>query len=223
MKALLLNDFYTMKEQYTSYVKIMIPMMLLMGFGFGRGEEITELSSFSFMFAPFVVFAMSMITTLFTFEEKSGFMQYALTTPVTRKKYIQEKYLFQFLNSLAGVVMGGIAAVISALMHGCAITGQDILWLVCYGMGSLLISVMFCTWVIAMAMKFGISKGRTIMIALTLFASLTAGFVVAVANAGQEALNPMLMWVGIGVMALVLIATLIMFILSFRWAERKEL
>ena len=221
MKALLLNDFYTMKEQYTSYIKIMIPMMLLMGFGFGRGEEITELSSFSFMFAPFVVFAMSMITTLFTFEEKSGFMQYALTTPVTRKKYIQEKYLFQFLNSLAGVVMGGIAAVISALMHGCTITGQDILWLVCYGMGSLLISVMFCTWVIAMAMKFGISKGRTIMIALMLFVSLTVGFIVAV-SAGQ-ALNPVLMWVGIGVMALVLIATLIMFILSFRWAERKEL
>ena len=221
MKALLLNDFYTMKDQYTSYIKIMIPMMLLLAFGFGRGEDAAELSDFSFMFAPFMVFAMSMITTLFTYEEKSGFMQYAMTTPLTRKNYIQEKYVFQLLNSLAGAVVGGIAVVITALMHGCAITGNDILWLVVYGAVSLLMSLIICTWVIAMAMKFGISKGRTIILAVMVFFSMIVGFVVAV-SAGQ-ALNPVLMWAGIGIMALILTATIFIFIMSFRWAERKEL
>ena len=144
-KGLLLNDFYTLKDQYFTYGKVMLALMVL-ACVINMSSELTELSEVAYLMSPFAIFAMSMMMTLFTYEEKSGFMKYAFTTPVTRKSYLQEKYLFSLFNTTAGILVGIILLLMYALFHKYVPTVQDIGWMLLFSGGEFLVSMVMVAW-----------------------------------------------------------------------------
>ncbi len=221
-KGLLLNDFYTLKDQYFTYGKVMLALMVLACL-INISSELTELSEVAYLMSPFAIFAMSMMMTLFTYEEKSGFMKYAFTTPVTRKSYLQEKYLFSLFNTTAGILVGIVFLLMYALFHKYVPTVQDISWMLLFSGGEFLVSMVMSIWVIALNMKFGIAKARSILL-IAMVAVVIVGTVSVPASSLTAANSfPGMQWILIAFLFLFVAATVWMFCMSFRWTERKEL
>ncbi|MBR1555539.1 MAG: ABC-2 transporter permease [Oscillospiraceae bacterium] len=224
LKGLLLNDFYTLKEQYFSYMKVMIPCFILLGI-VHSDTHVTTLSDFSYFIIMLLVFPMNVMMSLFTYEEKSGYMKYAFTMPITRKTYIQEKYLFHILNTVGAVLIGDILILAFALINGYLPNAHDVIWLICYSGVEFLVSMIFGTWVISLNMKFNISKARIIMVMGMAFVMITvivisSGFLSAMTD---SSLNSFALWVSVSIGGVLLLLTIWMFFMSFRWTERKEL
>ena len=224
LKGLLLNDFYTLKDQYFSYMKVMIPCFILMGI-VHSDTHVTTLSDFSYFIIMLLVFPMSVMMSLFTYEEKSGYMKYAFTMPITRKTYIQEKYLFHIFNTAGAVLIGDILILAFALINHYLPNMHDVIWLICYSGIEFLVSMIFGTWVISLNMKFNISKTRIIMVMGMAFVMITvivisSGFLSAMTDSSR---NSFALWVSVSIGGVLLLLTIWMFFMSFRWTERKEL
>ena len=224
LKGLLLNDFYTLKEQYLSYMKFMIPCFILLGI-VNSDTPVTELSDLSYFIIMLLVFPMSVMMSLFTYEEKSGYMKYAFTMPITRKTYIQEKYLFHIFNTAGAVLIGDILILAFALINHYLPNMHDVIWLICYSGIEFLVSMIFGTWVISLNMKFNISKTRIIMVMGMAFVMITvivisSGFLSAMTDSSR---NSFVLWGSVSIGGVLLLLTIWMFFMSFRWTERKEL
>jgi len=225
LKGLLLNDFYTLKDQYLSYIKILIPCMALLGI-INAPEQINGLSDFSYLVLLLIILPMSLMMALFTYEEKCDYMKYILTTPVTRKNYIQEKYIFYLLHIGGMLLLGNFLIIVFSLINRYTPTVQDFQWLLKFSGGEFLISLVFGTWVIALSMRFSISKVRVIMIvAMGMFVGITVSFTASTMNAiiNQVGTAGKISGIMIGIGAILLILTIWLFVMSFRWAKRKEL
>ena len=224
LKGLLLNDFYTLKEQYFSYMKVMIPCFILLGI-VNSDTPVTELSDLSYFIIMLLIFPMSVMMSLFTYEEKSGYMKYAFTMPITRKTYIQEKYLFHILNTAGAVLIGDMLILIFALIDGYFPDMHGFLWLICYSGIEFLVSMIFGTWVISLNMKFNISKTRIIMVMGMAFVMIT---VIVIAGGLLKTVtdsewNTPAFWMIATLGGVLVLLTIWMFFMSFRWTERKEL
>ncbi|GEM_PF-1431856 len=225
LKGLLLNDFYTLKDQYVSYIKLLIPCLILMG-AVNISSQVSALSDFSYMIVVFMVLPMSMMMALFTYEEKCGYMQYALTMPVTRKKYVCEKYVFYLLNTAAVILAGAVLIPVFALISGHAPDRSDLFWLVGFSLVEFLVSSIFGVWVIALNMKFSTGSARIVLIlgSVIMMIIVTGGTALGIMTSADDAdWNVPAFWGLVGFGVLVLILTVWMFCMSFRWAERKEL
>ncbi|MBR0483412.1 MAG: ABC-2 transporter permease, partial [Oscillospiraceae bacterium] len=143
----------------------------------------------------------------------------------TRKTYIQEKYLFHIFNTAGAVLIGDILILAFALINGYLPNTHDVIWLVCYSGIEFLVSMIFGTWVISLNMKFNISKTRIIMVMGMAFVMITvivisSGFLSAMTD---SSLNSFALWGSVSIGGVLLLLTIWMFFMSFRWTERKEL
>lgn len=225
LKGLLLNDFYTLKDQYLSYIKILIPCMTLLGI-VNAPEQINSLSDFSYLVLLLIILPMSLMMALFTYEEKCDYMKYIVTTPVTRKNYIQEKYIFYLLHIAGMLLLGNFLILLFSLISRYTPTVQDFQWLLKFSVGEFLISLIFGTWVIALSMRFRVSKVRVIMmVAMGVFVGITVSLTAATMNAliNQVSAAGKISGIMIGTGIVLLLLTIWLFVMSFRWAERKEL
>ena len=108
MKGLLLKDYYIIR----SLLAIMFVVYLVIG------------ASLSYLVNPWVLTVLAtvmsgMITTsTITVDKTSGWLQTVVTTPVTRKTFIDSKYTIYLLLSLAGLVFGILLGLLASAILG---------------------------------------------------------------------------------------------------------
>lgn len=222
MKALLLNDFYVFKKDYKTYIGI-YSFLILFFVVMSVNMTAESFFDFSYLITPFIVFAMSVITAIFQYDEKSGFMQYAMTMPFTKKEYIKEKYAFYFLNVFASCIMAGIVLTIAGAFQGLAFTMDSLQNLGSLILIILILSVFMGIWQISLVMKFGSSKAKIIVMSVTvvigIISSMVIGFMPELVENGMK---HMIIAIACIVTAIFLGITCWLYHMGFVWADRKE-
>ncbi|MBQ9111238.1 MAG: ABC-2 transporter permease [Oscillospiraceae bacterium] len=169
------------------------------------------------------VLGMVIINNAFAYDEKSGWMQYALVNPVSRMQYYHAKLLTHAINTITGSVLG---LAVSSLLA--AVTGQMTLSL----FGQLLAQAgataaalcLIGIWIIPLFLKYGVQKG-TFMVMLIFIgvAILCTGLVMisfgSMANPFAEGAP---LWTPILLVLIVLGSFVTLYLLGRKWMGEKE-
>ena len=152
MKGLLLKDFYMMLKYCRSYLLIAVVFFAM---SFMSTENLI------FVFYPCVISAMLPVTLL-SIDERSRWLPYAATLPVTRAQIVSEKYLF-------GLIAQGVLLVVTLLVQAAGMLSRGafnaaelmslalMLVTACLFAASIILPVMF---------KLGVEKGRIAYLAV---------------------------------------------------------
>lgn len=148
MKGLLVKDFRILMMQ-----KKFFAVLLLCGVIFSfQAEAEMVIAYLSFGFAYFV-------NSTISYDEFDNGMPFLMTLPVTRKQYALEKYIFGFLTSGFGWLIGiGIAVIAREMKEAATPFGEWILPVGCM----LLIAFLFLAVCIPIQLKFGAENARLI-------------------------------------------------------------
>lgn len=213
MKGLLLKDFYSLRKDYISMVIAIatyIAVMLL----FMRDNF-----SPSVFILLFTILPMTLIIGSFNYDDKAGFMKYGLTTPVSRKGYLASKYVFQFIHSLTSAVLSAILLLVSAAVSEEGITSRSFLRAAIFFAIVFIISNIICITIISLTMKFEFARVRVIYTCALLLCGALVGASMVITLVLP--MNVKYVFLGLGIIVLGLSAWL--FVMSFKWAQRKEL
>lgn len=146
MGALLLKDWYMTKKYCRYYIFVMLVFIAL---SFASDNVIFY--TYPCMLAGFLP------CTLYAYDEREKFTGYCAAMPVSRRQYVNEKYVFGLICSAAAILLTVLAAAVKRNVNSdCAI-------LICMALASSVIlqSVMF-----PLEFKFGAEKGRGMFIAV---------------------------------------------------------
>lgn len=213
MKAMLLKDFYTLKE-----AKILIALMLfvavIMAFWGGEGSA-------DFVISYITVITAVLVLNTIAYDEADNGYAYIFTLPASRRTYVRAKYLFGFVTGLIG---WGIAIVL-ALIVGAVNrqTAVDSLYIMFAG--ALVVFLLLQAIMIPVQIKFGGQKGKIAI--LLLIAAVVAGVQLITNHADLSKFMNLLddmgnMQFGALVTIVVLAALAISYKVSVSILERKE-
>ena len=146
MKFLMLKDFYNIKHNLKQlFILVLIFAVTILP----NGPE-------GFMITISVMCA-TLITTTFSFDERSNWSKYALIMPVSRKSYVKSKYCMSLLFGGAGMVLGIVCGIIGGIIIKRPVTLS--LMLTCILVS--LIAILFINaFMIPQIIKFGTEKAR---------------------------------------------------------------
>ncbi|MHC1723073.1 MAG: ABC-2 transporter permease [Aminipila sp.] len=160
MKGLILKDFLSLKKQ-------VLPMLLFFSVYFFI-SIITKNSSF--LTGVIMIFCAMLPMTALSFDDRAGFSKYALTMPVSRSTLVIGKYVM-------ALILMGLGSIFSLLLNALIgnFTFMESLLSVAITMliGSLMISIS-----LPPIFKFGVEKGRFIMIGIVMIIGFLGGFTV---------------------------------------------
>lgn len=213
MKAMLLKDFYTLKE-----AKVLIALMLfvavIMAFWGGEGSA-------DFVISYITVITAVLVLNTIAYDEADNGYAYIFTLPTSRRTYVRAKYLFGFVTGLIG---WGIAIVL-ALIVGAVNrqTAVDSLYIMFAG--ALVVFLLLQAIMIPVQIKFGGQKGKIAI--LLLIAAVVAGVQLITNHADLSKFMNLLddmgnMQFGALVTIVVLAALAISYKVSVSILERKE-
>ena len=118
MKGLLIKDLSYIKQSKILHTAGIITLL----FAFAGGNMVTSYLA---------VISASMLQTTFTYDEYKGGMKYILTLPITRKQYVQSKYLLAALLGACSTVLGvGLNTVVTLLKGGSDLEVQAVAMLI---------------------------------------------------------------------------------------------
>ena len=205
MKALLIKDF-----AYIRRSKLLGIVLILAGvFAFsGNNFAVTYLG----------IMSATMVQTSFSYDEYQGGMKYILTLPITRKQYVQSKYLLALVLGMIGTGIGMLVQMLP-LMTGEA-TKEVFVLIPTSGMTVLLLSAVN----IPMLLRFGAERGR-LLAAATLIAVIVVVGAAVVVPMKMLGISPgdVDVWMACGVLSVVVaMALLISYFVSLRIIEKKE-
>jgi len=146
MKALFYKDFVSAKSTYLLSLAIMV---VIAGSAVYRDKII--LIPFMFVIMPMILNAIS-----FGNEVQSNFPKFAFTTPISRKTYVKSKYGFAIIF---GIVAFAFSLIIFYLEH------ENLDFALIMGVISFAIPIIFSAVQMPFILKFGLEKGRIIMVA----------------------------------------------------------
>lgn len=164
MKGLLLKDGYqTVSQMKTMYLTVAVVLVVWM---FSTSD------SYAFPISYAAIFLGVLPVNLLGYDQNSGWVEYSLTLPVSKKVLVAEKYLVGLLCAAASVVISGLFAVILSLRKGAALDGTA-LFFVGNGVNTILLMNGIS---LPLMYRFGAEKARMIYI-LTFagFGALIAG------------------------------------------------
>lgn len=213
MKAMLLKDFYTLKE-----AKVLIALMLfvavIMAFWGGEGSA-------DFVISYITVITAVLVLNTIAYDEADNGYAYIFTLPTSRRTYVRAKYLLGFVTGLIG---WGIAIVL-ALIVGAVNrqTAVDSLYIMFAG--ALVVFLLLQAIMIPVQIKFGGQKGKIAI--LLLIAAVVAGVQLITNHADLSKFMNLLddmgnMQFGALVTIVVLAALAISYKVSVSILERKE-
>ncbi len=161
MKGLVYKDLVT--ELHELRRTALFLLIFLIGFpiltGMGSGDY-SEIYSMPMMMCTVV--GMVMINNSFAYDERSGWMKYALTNPISRMQYYHAKFLTHLANVFCGSLVGLVVGVVLAAVTG-QLTVAVLLEMLATTGGSLvglgLVGIVF----VPMMLKFGVQKGALVM------------------------------------------------------------
>lgn len=164
MKGLLLKDGYqTVSQMKTMYLTVAVVLVVWM---FSTSD------SYAFPISYAAIFLGVLPVNLLGYDQNSGWVEYSLTLPVSKKVLVAEKYLVGLLCAAASVVIGGLFVVVLSLRKGAALDGTA-LFFVGNGVNTILLMNGIS---LPLMYRFGAEKARMIYI-LTFagFGALSAG------------------------------------------------
>ena len=103
------------------------------------------------------MFAVLVTITTLAYDEKAKWERYALTMPVSRADIVLSKYLLAFLCAAAGTL---ISTAIGAILT------KDIAAALSDSLAFLSLAMVFSSIVLPLLFKFGVEKGRMLLLAL---------------------------------------------------------
>lgn len=149
MKGLLLKDIINLKQQGKVYALI-IAVWLVLAVMNRDGEFFSGVMMMMTMLVPMNAMA---------YDEKANWDKFALTMPVTRREIVLSKYVLMLGSALAGALLSELVNVVFTKdVQGSLITAVVFLSL----------GVALASFVLPLIFRFGIEKGRAIMILVIL-------------------------------------------------------
>jgi predicted transporter protein len=155
MGGLILKDLYGLKQQLKIYIIIAVVWLLI-------AVTTRDMSFFSGLV---MMFTFLVPITSLAYDEKSRFDAYALTMPVKRSDIVLSKYLLSLICGAVCALAGFFVNVIC--MNDIFETAVVTLILLCVG-------IFFSSIVLPLLFRFGVEKGRTIMMAVLLLPVILA-------------------------------------------------
>ena len=151
MIGLILKDIYNLKKQSKIY-------LILLVFYFFMGMANRSISMFGTMLS---VLAAMLPVTAMAYDEKNNWDRYALTMPLSRKDMVLSRYIL-------GLLFAFIAFIIS-MASSVFLSNESFVESVAVNVGTLCFVLLLMAIIFPILFKFGIEKGRILMI-LILFA-----------------------------------------------------
>lgn len=150
MKGLLVKDFRLMKGQKN----FLVLLFIMIAFVFISGMD----ASFFMGYLPFLFMIAAMSTI--TYDEFDNGMAFLMVLPISRKLYVQEKYLFGGVLGFTGLASAFVLFLISEINKGSSMTfTQYVLLFLCF----LAFVILFLCLMIPIQLKFGSEKGRIVL------------------------------------------------------------
>lgn len=150
MKGLLVKDFRLMKGQKN----FLVLLFIMIAFVFISGMD----ASFFIGYLPFLLMIAAMSTI--TYDEFDNGMAFLMVLPISRKLYVQEKYLFGGVLGFTGLASAFVLFLISEINKGSSMTfTQYVLLFLCF----LAFVILFLCLMIPIQLKFGSEKGRIVL------------------------------------------------------------
>lgn len=108
------------------------------------------------------IMAVSMLQTTFSYDEYKSGMKYILTLPITRKQYVQGKYLLALLLGVCGTCIGMVIQMTGTFVRaGFQADMSDLILMVVI---SVWLNLVLTAVYIPLILKFGIDRGRIMVI-----------------------------------------------------------
>lgn len=201
MKGLLLKDGYqTVSQMKTMYLTVAVVLVVWI---FSTSD------SYAFPISYAAIFLGVLLVNLLGCDQNSGWVEYSLTLPVSKKVLVAEKYLVGLLCAAASVVIGGLFVVVLSLRKGAALD-RTALFFVGNGVNTILLMNGIS---LPLMYRFGAEKARMIYI-LTF-----AGFGALIAGGGalvdEFQINGRFQ-ASIGLGAALFVVVLVLYVLSWR-------
>lgn len=150
MKGLLVKDFRLMKGQKN----FLVLLFIMIAFVFISGMD----ASFFMGYLPFLFMIAAMSTI--TYDEFDNGMAFLMVLPISRKLYVQEKYMFGGVLGFTGLASAFVLFLISEINKGSSMTfTQYVLLFLCF----LAFVILFLCLMIPIQLKFGSEKGRIVL------------------------------------------------------------
>ncbi len=163
MRGLIIKDLKLLKSQRMFLIVVAAGSILFLINGSDPGFVFSYVSA---------MFSMLVITTI-SFDEENNGMSFIMTLPVSRKKYVLEKYVFGILLQLMIFVCG--TAVLTVILAAKQTGSDTLLWLELLAQ-LMLVSAVIQSVTIPVQLKFGASKSRlALMLVFLCFAAAAYG------------------------------------------------
>lgn len=216
MRGLVYKDLMTEVHELKRMAVVLL--VFLIGFPalmYASSDDLSEL--YGMPMTMCTVMGMVMINNSFGYDERSGWMQYALTNPISRIQYYHSKFLTHAVNVLCGTVLGLAVGMIIAGVTGqltFALLGEILATSAGTAFALCLVGIVF----IPLMLKFGVQKGA--IVTMVSFASV--GGICAALVVGLTQINDDLTFI-IPIIAVVALGLFItMYFLGRKWVLEKE-
>lgn len=206
MKGLLLKDLaYIRRSRLLAIVLVMAAVFSFTGNNFA----VTYLA----------VMAASMVQTTFSYDEYRGGMKYILTLPITRKQYVQSKYLLALLLGGCGVVIGSMVQLVLQPDSGRAV-GETVALLLTSGEVVLLLNAIN----IPMLLRYGTERGRLMAVCVLIGAAAIVGVgAFVLADLLRFSPNDFNIWLAtLGLLMVVAVSLWLSYRISLKIVEKKD-
>ena len=214
MRALLLKDFYALKESK-------IVLLIMVGFAVIMAV-MGSTENTGFVISYVSIIAAALVLNALAYDEVDNGYRFLFTMPVSRREYVREKYCFALITGLGGWVL---AAVLTAAIGLIGNRQMDWgAWKLMSGSALAILLILQAVF-IPMQLKFGTQKGKLVMI---LSFALVAGIGGALGSwiemgSAVKILQGMNIFFGVLLIAVIVLLTIsISYNRSVRIMERKE-
>lgn len=218
MKGLLIKDLCLLKVQNVALLVMLGCAVFFMTTG-------REEFGISYLCAMGALLA----GTTISYDEYENGMTFLFAMPVTRKGYVQEKYLFAGITLLIGLGISMVTCGIVSMAKTGSVVWSDLLG---YSIGGITAGVVLLAVAVPAQLKYGVEKGR-IVLAIIVAAFIASGMAAVKFGSGTKAagyLKKVFDWMDsvgiIGTFGICLmiwfIIVLISFLISVRVMQKRE-
>lgn len=158
MKGLLLKDFCILKKQ----MKLMVVFVIFYAIWAVAAKMPTMMGTMV------ILLSIMMPISSMSYDEAGQWYRYAFSLPIPRRTLVLSKYVLGFLVSLGGLVVSAIGNIIILALTN----GENALesWLTIIGF--LELGVIFLSIIIPILFKYGVEKGRLLIVVIAVIPSL---------------------------------------------------
>ena len=158
MKGLLLKDFCILKKQ----MKLMVVFVIFYAIWAVAAKMPTMMGTMV------ILLSIMMPISSMSYDEAGQWYRYAFSLPIPRRTLVLSKYVLGFLVSLGGLVVSAIGNIIILALTNGENAWES--WLTIIGF--LELGVIFLSIIIPILFKYGVEKGRLLIVVIAVIPSL---------------------------------------------------